>query len=613
MRTPAQITDLLAERKRATEDVRNRMEQVRAVYDGEHRVSLPEVDGMAAPPVPNILAQGVDQMAGRIASTTPQVRVVPTMPGRRAERKAKTAASVLSAWMTADRLNLKQVQRARHLTAYGCMATVMGWNNRENRPTWEVRQPSGAYWPIGTPVDQSIPHDIVFEYKRTAGWLRANGYGAHVQAVSEGWDKTTDTTQMTVLEYLDEEQHTLLLLHGDPMTGRTRTAVLTTRNHALGVTPATIGQRVGLDRLSGQFDQMLAMYEAQALLMALEIVAVQKGIFPDTFLESRPGEVARFIDGPHDGRTGLVNIVAGGQIRVLTEQPGYLTNPTIDRLERNQRVTSGVPAEFGGESGGNIRTGRRGDAVLSAATEMPIAYAQGILAAALEGEALIAARMAYRYDGEATRSVTSGAGTSPRAITYRAEDLFDKDTRPSVIYPAAGSDINQLVVGLGQRVGLGIMSKKTASQLDPMVDNPEYEHDSIVAEGLEQSLLAGIQQQAASGQIPPLVLAKVMRLVQNDRLELAEALTKVTDDALKEQQRAQQTQQGQQQAGPMGPEQAMAGAAAQAMTGNPEAMSPVPGAGPGPQDFTSLLASLRLPLAGMENRVGTQDNGKVAV
>jgi hypothetical protein len=607
VRNPQEIAALLAERKTETADMRSRMEQVRAVYDGEHRVALPEVDGMSSPPVPNILAQGVDQMAGRIASTTPIVRVIPAQPGRRAERKAKTASSVLGAWMTADRLPLKQVQRARHLTAFGLAATVMSWNSKEHRPTWQVRQPLGAYFPSGTPLDQASPDDVVFEYRRTAGWLRSNGYGAHVAAVGDAYQPVEDTRQMKVVEYLDREQHVLLLVHGEH--SRVRTAVLQSREHGLGVTPATISQRVGVERLAGQFDQMLAMYEAQAQLMALELIAVQKGIFPDTYLESRAGEIARFIDGPHDGRTGKVNIVAGGQIRTLNDQPGYLTNPTIDRLERNQRVTSGIPSEFGGESGGNIRTGRRGDAVLSAATDMPIAYAQGVLAAALETEALIASRMAVKYDGSATRTINSAQGSSPRAITYRADDLFDDDTRPSVFYPAAGSDINQLVVGLGQRVGLGIMSKKTASQLDPMVDNPEFEHDSIIAEGLEQSLLAGIQQQASSGQIPPLVLAKVIRLVQSDRLELADALTKVTEDAIKEQERKQAEEQP-----AMTPEMAMAGPAAQAMTGNPEAMSPVPGAGPGPQDFTSLLASLRLPLAGMENRVGTnQQTGRVAV
>ena len=39
-----------------------------------------------------------------------------------------------------------------------------------------------------------------------------------------------------------------------------------------------------------------------------------------------------------------------------------------------------------------------------------------------------------------------------------------------VSYPATGSDLNQLILGIGQRVGLGIMSKQTAASLDPYVD-----------------------------------------------------------------------------------------------------------------------------------------------
>jgi len=61
--------------------------------------------------------------------------------------------------------------------------------------------------------------------------------------------------------------------------------------------------------------------------------------------------------------------------------------------------------------------------------------------------------------------------------------------------------------------------------------------------------MSGLQQQAAAGAIPPLVVAKIMELVKNDRLELAQAMNKVTEDALKEQQ-AQQEQQEQQAPSP---------------------------------------------------------------
>ena len=300
-------------------------------------------------------------------------------------------------------------------------------------------------------------------------------------------------------------------------------------------TTVSVPMRITLEGPAGQFDNMIGMYYQQAKLMALEIIAVEKGIFPDTYLISRPGEVGRFLDGPHDGRTGMVNIVAGGDIREVQSQPGYLTNPTIDRLERNQRVTAGVPAEFGGESSSNIRTGRRGDAVLSAVIDYPVAEAQETFAFALQEEDQAAISLAKAYDGDETRTIYVGTGNSAKAVTYVANKVFVNDEHV-VSYPATGSDLNSLIIGLGQRVGLGIMSKETAATLDPFVDNPEIEHDRIISEGIEQALVAGIQQQAAAGRMSPLVLAKVMKLVQDDRMELAEALEKVTQEAIEEQE-----------------------------------------------------------------------------
>jgi hypothetical protein len=358
--------------------------------------------------------------------------------------------------------------------------------------------------------------------------------------------------------------------------------------------PVVVPMRITLDTAAGQFDNMIGMYYQQAKLMALEVIAVEKGIFPDTYLVSRPGEVGRFLDGPHDGRTGLVNIIAGGDIRDIQSQPGYLTNPTIDRLERNQRVTAGIPAEFGGESSTGIRTGRRGEAVLSAVIDYPVAEAQETFAYSMEEENKIAIALAKAWDGSQARTIYVGTGNSNRPVTYIADETFETDEHV-VSYPAMGSDLNSLIIGIGQRVGLGIMSKQTAATLDPYIDNPETEHDTIIAEGLEQALMAGLQQQAASGSLPPLVLAKIMRLVADDRMELAEALNKVTEDAIKEQEsKAEQAQAAMSPDEQMSPEMAASGAAVQAMAG-PQAMPAVAGPNPSQQNLMGLLSTLRRP------------------
>ena len=52
--------------------------------------------------------------------------------------------------------------------------------------------------------------------------------------------------------------------------------------------------------------------------------------------------------------------------------------------------------------------------------------------------------------------------------------------------------MNDLVIGAGQRIGMGTMSKKSFMQIDPLVEDAEHEHDAVVAEALEQSLLVSL-------------------------------------------------------------------------------------------------------------------------
>ena len=102
-----------------------------------------------------------------------------------------------------------------------------------------------------------------------------------------------------------------------------------------------------------------------------------------------------------------------------------------------------------------------------------------------------------------------------------------------------------------------------------------------------------------------MVLAKVMDLVGNDKMELAEAMNKVTEDAMKEAQAAQAAQGA--PAAPSAEAQMAAGAGA--LSG-----SPIPGASQGQQDLGSLLSTLRKPVMAVADRTGTTDrNGRPAL
>ena len=599
MRTVEQIIDLYKQRVAYYGPLHSKQKQIQSIYNGRMEVQLPEVESAAMPSIPNLLAQGVDQMAGRITSVVPSVTFASMKPGvRQYDRQALTAGKTIEGWWQMERLQMKMKQRGRHLVAYGLSAVQIKWDFEDNRPYRLVRHPLETFPSTDLIPGKLTPTDCIFAYRRSVGWMRENGYGDKVSALTGDYNTPRDA-QVYMIEYVDAEETVLVAAaytkpnpffqmdqvtaNGDIMKG----IVLQRIQNVGDDCPVVIPSRITLDDMTGQFDNMVGMYYQQARLMALETIAVEKGIFPDTYLVSRAGETARFLDGPHDGRTGLVNVVAGGDIREVQSQPGYMTNPLMDRLERAQRVTAGLPSEFGGESGSNIRTGRRGDAVLSAVIDYPIAEAQEAFAFALQEENEIAIDLAKKWDGDNPRTIYVGTGNTARPVTYTANKTFENDEH-TVSYPASGSDINSLIIGIGQRVGLGIMSKRTAATLDPYIDNPEVEHDSIIAEGLEQALVSGIQQQAASGQIPPLTLAKIMTLVKNDRMELADAMNKVTEDAMKEQQKAQQ--EAAQTAA-----QAAAAPTVQAMAGGQAAIANPDQSMPSMQNLGQLLGSLRRP------------------
>ena len=533
-----EVHELHQQRKINRSDVINQMTAIKHAYNGDVIVPLPEMDREEKIAVANLISSGIDQLAGRIASTRPTQTWPSLSPGTKsADRKAMTRKTAATGWWEANRMPLKLRHRARHMIGYGSTPVIVRPGPKAELPKWEVVNPLQVFACPTDTIDQITPYDMIIERARSRSWLFQNGYGDVVTSLADYprnvWQADD---QFIVLEYADSQQWCMVLVGQrrpgilDDLLYGEQASMLFDVENPIGLCPLVMPLRITLDRQHGQFDQILPMYELQARLASLEIVAVEKGIFPDTFLESRAGEVARIIDGPYDGRSGKINVVAGGTIREQASNPGYQTNPTIDRLERAQRLTAGIPSDFGGESGTNIRTGRRGDAVLAAVVDMPIMETQELLSASLEEENMRAALWEKAFHGDQTRSVfVSGMG-SKQHQKYIPNDVFDT-TKSQITYPAVGTDLNGLVISIGQRVGIGMMSKATGMTLDPLVDDPDVEMDKVQSEALEAALLSGIQAQAQSGQIPPADVARIADLVRTDRKTLAEAVAQVQQEA----------------------------------------------------------------------------------
>ena len=303
------------------------------------------------------------------------------------------------------------------------------------------------------------------------------------------------------------------------------------------------------------------MYYTRARLQALTEIAIERGIFPDEYLVARPGENPQIIQVA-DGKLGILGVVKGGDIQQFQQNPGYKTDVAIDRLERQERLESGIPAEFGGESGTNIRTGRRGETILSAVIDFRVQEAQEIFAAALLEEDKIAIAIEKTYWGNSPKSFYLSSRTGGK-VDYTPNKLWEADYH-NVAYSSSGADVNSLIIGIGQRLGVGLISKETARETDPLIADPEMERDRIVAETMESALLDSIKTQAAdpNGPYQPEDLAYLTRLVLVENVPIYDAVARTN-------RRAQERQAAQAPTPPEGgmPPEAMPGLAMPGMGG----------------------------------------------
>jgi hypothetical protein len=198
-------------------------------------------------------------------------------------------------------------------------------------------------------------------------------------------------------------------------------------------------------------------------------------------------------------------------------------------------LESAIPAEFGGESGTNIRTGRRGENILSATIDFRVQEAQAIFEQSMMEEDKIAIAIEKSYWGNQSKSFYMRGRNGGRA-DYVPNKLWESDYH-NVSYSASGSDVNSLIVALGQRLGAGLISKESAREADPLVADPELERDRIVAETMESALLASIQQQASdpNGPYQPDDLAYLTKLVLVENAPIYDAVERT-------QKRAQERQ-----------------------------------------------------------------------
>lgn len=532
------VDDILTtwhQRKAALSPVLQTMAMIRDANNGELIVPLPEMERNERSMIGNLIQTGIERTGQKIASVTPNVWFEPVVPGNRAsERRAAVRRRAVLGWWQDQQVAKKMRRRGRWYAGYGSAPVILRPDHTKQIAKWEVRDPLTTYPGPTNDPDEITPPNVLFHFQRTYSWLK-NNYPDHLRRLECGSDKS-DNVRFDLLEWADDTETVLVCVGKSPDAGsynapRGLNAIELERlDNKTGLCLAVVPGRITLDRQSGQFDQMIGPYMAQAKLAALEFTAVRKGVFPATYLVANQGETPVFLAGPFDGASGQVNIIKGGQIVNEELKASYQAGPMQDRLERTQRIMGGLPSEYNGESATNVRTGKRGDAIMAEVVDPVIQEAHEVFALSLQEENKRAIAISKTYFGSTAKTFYVGSAGTAKRVDYIPNRDFEDDNN-IVTYPIAGADANGLIVGAGQRMGLGTMSKKTFMELDPEIADPERELARVESEALQAAVLQSLQQQAATGALPLLDIANIVKKVSSGKLDLVDAVLAAQKEA----------------------------------------------------------------------------------
>jgi hypothetical protein len=556
-----QILTLFRERQQERSGIFRRMSEIRDHYNGDVIVPLPELDELEKPAIPNLIAQGIDQFAMQVASVIPDVQYPSLRPGMKEhDNRAEARRDANKGWWDMNRMGTKIRRRARHLTAYDMSAVSISPvsidpNDKREIPHWRVRNPLSTYPAPLVDPDSFEPMDCIFVDRRPLGWLKEN-YPQQANILYRGTKSDHDLFE--ILEYVDSYETVWVAIGAEkPKTdgwsvdqgkGHATHIVLDRIPNRIEMCPVVVAGRITLDRLAGQFDQMIGMYQREAKLDALNTIAVFRNVFPDEWVVSTANGTSPKIVQEADGKMGIRGIVNNGQLQTIHPTPGQEGFMLIDRLERNQRVAGKIPAEFGGESPSNVRTGRRGADVVSNTVDMSIQEYQEIFENSLEAENLRAVRTQKMHFGKKPSMFFFGMDGKIARPDYTPNDIFDVEIS-KVVYPMPGTDASSLTVAIGQKVGMGTMSTHTAMILDPTIENPIKELERIEIEGLRKSLMTSLEQQAVQGQLDANTMSRIIKK-RISGLNIEDAVSKVHEEMQQEQQEQQQQMAQQQQPSP---------------------------------------------------------------
>jgi len=586
----ADIQNIMVQRRSQDAHLIRRMVEIRDRYNGDMVVPMPDVVGAPdlPPLMPQLIYDGIENTALRASSTMPIIECPPHRRTVEATKAANVRRRALYGRWYQNQLTLKMRRAYRHMVGYGTLAMVVMPDHRKHCAKIELRDPLTAYPEVRTTDDIRCAENVGFVYGKSAEWIRET-----FRSARDLIDQNQEHQLWDMVEWVDEDEivigvlgpRDLILNPSGIDTAQYAMEIYREPNRA-GITPAVVPRRITLDRLIGQMHGIVPIVDWQARLFALEVIAAEKSVFPDTVIFSDNQMPAIIADNEwKDGRTGDVNLISNARdVRMINTAPSQATDNVLDRLERAGRHAGGVSAQFSGEMTGSIRSGRVASSIAELSIDPRIQELQEIMSYALAEINTAVCEVEKGYFGNKKLCVYSGWAGDDGLVEYTPKAAFEHN-ESVVFYPMPGTDITQTNVALSQLVAGGMMSKTSSRRKHPFIDDAESEERRILVEQFEQAIIASAQQQIAGGGLP-IIDAIAIRNKLAKGMDLGEAIIEADEEA-----RARQAAEV--QVPPEGmalPPEQMAGLATPGQ--GAEALAPAPPIAPPPEGVDNLAQML---------------------
>ncbi len=500
-----------------------KMRQVLAQYEGDYIIPVPDVktEPSLPPLIPMLIGEAVDKSAQRACSVEPMLFCPSIDPQKRkgtgSVEYAKLRRGAIQAGYHVSKWSLGKRRSYRQLSAYFTTVIKVMPDFKNEVPLVQVGDPLQTFGETVAENELRAPSYVGLVSRHSASRLRSRFPMARKEngGIIEG--ANVGETYWDIVEWVDEDCTVFGILgpsfnldvgwQASLLSSQTPSQQLSKfYPNKIGMMPVVTPANITLSRVSSRMSNLLGNLQWQERLTNLNVLAQEKAIFPDMYALGRQNGAPAVVGGRwKDGREGDINLLTDVEsVGMLRSTPDQGTNQTIDRFERNFRISTNLNPQLGGESYGSLRTGKALDAMMGMSVDLAIQELHEVYQAWMPevNAAMLSTWKAYW--GSKSYSMHTGRAGDAGVINFTPDKHFEMTGRDSsvVTYPVPGVDAVGQTQVLGALLGTETLSHDSFRRMHPYIADPEGEGQRVEEERFERALALALVQQLQTGQMP---------------------------------------------------------------------------------------------------------------